>query len=164
MADERLVLKVGAQVMCVVNLDMDEGIINGSQGIVVEFEEGLPLVEFRSGVTRCIGRHVWASDTIQGLGATQVPLIHAWAITIHKAQGVTLELARIDAGNNIFESGQTYVALSRVKSLNGLFLTAFNPHKIRVNKKVQQYYQNIDKNVDANLYSSSKQKKLVAPV
>lgn len=140
MADQRLVLKEGTQVMCVANVDMDEGIVNGSQGLVRGFEEGFPVVQFRNGVVKQVQPHTWSSDVVEGLGAQQVPLILAWAITIHKAQGVTLELARIDAGNSIFESGQTYVALSRVKSLDGLFLTALDPHKIRVKTKVKEFY------------------------
>jgi ATP-dependent DNA helicase PIF1 len=72
-----------------------------------------------------------------------MPLIYAWAITIHKAQGVSLDMAQIDAGSNIFECGQTYVALSRVKSLEGLYLTDLNPQRIKVNKKVQEYYMSL---------------------
>lgn len=143
MADQRLVLKTGTQVMCVANVDMEAGIVNGSQGIVQGFEDGFPLVRFRNGLVQRVTPHTWSSDVVQGLGAQQVPLILAWAITIHKAQGVTLELARIDAGSSIFESGQTYVALSRVKSLDGLFLTALDPQKIRVKTKVKEFYQAI---------------------
>ena len=91
--------------------------------------------------------HLWKSEIIPGIGIKQIPLIHAWAITIHKAQGVTLELAQIDAGSNIFECGQTYVALSRVKSLEGLYLTALNPGKIKVNKKVQEFYSKLNHKV-----------------
>lgn len=153
MADEELVLKVGAQVMCIVNIDnglldastidasiKPDMIVNGSQGIVIDFIRDLPIVQFNNGVKRVIGYHVWASEVYSSVGVKQIPLIHAWAITIHKSQGVTLEMAQIDAGSNIFECGQTYVALSRVKSLDGLYLTALNPQKIRVNKKVQDFY------------------------
>jgi ATP-dependent DNA helicase PIF1 len=152
MADEELVLKVGAQVMCIVNIDnaldataidastKPDMIVNGSQGIVIDFIRDLPIVQFNNGVKRVIGHHVWASEVYSSVGVKQIPLIHAWAITIHKSQGVTLEMAQIDAGSNIFECGQTYVALSRVKSLDGLYLTALNPQKIRVNKKVQDFY------------------------
>ena len=90
-----------------------------------------------------IGYHNWLSENIASVAVKQIPLIHAWAITIHKAQGVSLDMAQIDAGNNIFECGQTYVALSRIKSLEGLFLTAFNPKKIRVNKKVLDFYSGL---------------------
>jgi ATP-dependent DNA helicase PIF1 len=142
MADKEILLKRGTQVMCIVNLDMEspEPIVNGSQGIVVDFVGGLPLVQFNNGAKRVVGQHVWSSEHHASIGVKQLPLIYAWAITIHKAQGVSLEMAQIDAGSNIFECGQTYVALSRVKSLDGLYLTAFNPQKIKVNKKVQEFY------------------------
>ena len=57
--------------------------------------------------------------------------MHSWAITIHKAQGISLDAAIIDIGDDIFESGQTYVALSRVKSLEGLYLINFNFKNIK---------------------------------
>lgn len=142
MADKEIVLKKGAQVMCIANIDMEsaEPIVNGSQGIVIDFVGNLPLVQFNSGARRTVGYHTWNSETYPSIGVKQIPLIYAWAITIHKAQGVSLDMAQIDAGSNIFECGQTYVALSRIKSLDGLYLTAFNPQKIRVNKKVQEFY------------------------
>jgi ATP-dependent DNA helicase PIF1 len=146
-ADDKLVLKVGAQVMCIANIDVDGAnpVVNGSQGVVVEITKtGLPVVQFLNGSKREFGCHTWTSEINPAINIKQLPLIHAWAITIHKSQGVTLDLAEIDAGNNIFECGQTYVALSRVKSLDGLYLTAFNPQKIKVNDKVQKYYQSIE--------------------
>ena len=111
--------------------------------LIKKNEEKLPLIQFNDGQKRIIGYHEWKSENFPGIGVKQVPLILAWAITIHKAQGVTLEMAQIDAGSNIFECGQTYVALSRVKSLEGLYLTAFNPQKIKVNRKVQKYYEGL---------------------
>ena len=145
MADKVLILKKGAQVMCIANIDMEsaEPIVNGSQGIVVDFvgSGNLPLVLFNNGAKRIVGFHTWKSEAKPEVGVQQIPLIYAWAITIHKAQGVSLDMAQIDAGSNIFECGQTYVALSRIKSLAGLYLSAFNPQKIKVNKKVQEFYQ-----------------------
>jgi hypothetical protein len=85
--------------------------------------------------------HIWPSENIPGVGVSQLPLILAWALTIHKAQGATLDVAEIDDGSGIFECGQTYVALSRVKSLEGLYLTSFDARKIRIHKKVQEFYQ-----------------------
>ena len=144
-ADKEIVLKVGAQVMCIANVDMEsnEQVVNGSQGIIVGFVGELPLVQFNNGTKRTVGYHVWVSENLPNFGIKQIPLIYAWAITIHKAQGVSLDMAQIDAGSNIFECGQTYVALSRVKSLDGLFLTALNPQKIKVNKKVQEFYASL---------------------
>ena len=68
----------------------------------------------------------------------------SWALTIHKAQGATLDLAEIDVGNDVFEAGQTYVALSRVKSLEGLYLKDFKFQKVITNKKVRSFYQFIN--------------------
>jgi ATP-dependent DNA helicase PIF1 len=145
MADKEIILKKGTQVMCIANIDMEsaEPIVNGSQGIVIDFVGGFPLVQFNNGAKRTVGYHTWSSEMSPSIGVKQIPLIYAWAITIHKAQGVSLDMAQIDAGSNIFECGQTYVALSRIKSLDGLYLTAFNPQKIKVNKKVQDFYASI---------------------
>jgi len=144
-ADDKLVLKVGTQVMCIANIDVDGAlpIVNGSQGVVIEITNGFPKVKFLNGLIKVFGYHTWTTENMDGISIKQIPLIHSWAITIHKAQGVTLDLAEIDAGSNIFECGQTYVALSRVKSLEGLYLSAFNPQKIKVNEKVQKFYSTI---------------------
>jgi ATP-dependent DNA helicase PIF1 len=69
----------------------------------------------------------------------------AWALTIHKIQGATLSMAEIDIGKSVFEYGQSYVALSRVKSLDGLYLSAFDSGCIRANPKVIDFYNHIPK-------------------
>ena len=142
LCDETVKFKKGAQVMCVANLDTESanGICNGSQGIIEDFVNGYPLVHFNNGSKRIIKRHIWKSETIPDVGIEHIPLILSWAITIHKAQGVTLENAHIDVGSGIFEFGQSYVALSRVKSLDGLYLKNFNPQKIKIHPKVKQFY------------------------
>jgi hypothetical protein len=95
-------------------------------------------------------RNIWQSDKIPGIGVSQVPLILAWALTIHKSQGATLDAAEIDVGSGIFECGQTYVALSRVKNLDGLYLTSFDASKIRINRKVKDFYDNLTLNQGEN--------------
>jgi ATP-dependent DNA helicase PIF1 len=148
MAEKEIILKVGAQVMCIANIDMEstEPLVNGSQGVIVDFvSNGLPLVQFTNGYKRIIQYHTWSSETNASIGVKQIPLIYAWAVTIHKSQGMSLDMAQIDAGSSIFECGQTYVALSRIKSLEGLYLTAFDPQKIKVNKKVQEFYSRLDR-------------------
>jgi len=147
MADREIILKKGTQVMCIANINMEGNnpIVNGSQGIVDSFIGELPVIKFNNGLKQTIGYHVWNSENIPSIGVKQIPLIYAWAITIHKSQGVSLDMAQIDAGSNIFECGQTYVALSRIKSLDGLYLTAFNPQKIKVNKKVKEFYDALEK-------------------
>lgn len=136
--DDIIRLKVGTQVMCTVNLN--ENICNGSQGIVVALQ---PYLVVRFGpIEMQMLTHTWTheKDCI-----TQLPLIYAWAVTIHKAQGATLQKAEIDLGNSVFEYGQIYVALSRLTTLEGLFLTQFNETKIKSHPRVKQFYEDLEK-------------------
>ena len=144
MCDQEIILKIGAQVMCVINIDTesDNPIVNGSCGIIIGFDSNeYPIVQFKNNFIRTMTLHIWESEQIKGIGIKQIPLILSWAISIHHAQGTTLDIAEIDIGNGIFECGQSYVALSRVKELEGLYLTGFNPQKIKVHPKVKEYYQ-----------------------
>jgi ATP-dependent DNA helicase PIF1 len=146
--DEIVKLKVGAQVMCTVNIKLvnDDMLCNGDQGIILDIDSitGLPLVKFKNGYQLKINYHIWQSEFIPGIGISQIPLVLAWALTIHKSQGSTLDIAEIDAGSGIFECGQTYVALSRVKSLEGLYLSSFDYRRVKINKKVQEFYEKLD--------------------
>ena len=143
-AEKCLKLKVGTHVMCVVNLNVcgELHIANGSQGIIVGFnEDNLPYVKFNNSKDPIlIDYYIWKSEVHKMVGVSQIPLIYSWAITIHKAQGLTLENAIIDIGSNIFAYGQTYVALSRLKSLEGLYLTSFDYSKIKCNPLVKAFY------------------------
>lgn len=156
-----LCLKEGAVVMCTVNLDMDNGICNGAQGIISGFIEtgrgSLPEVTFVNGVKKVIDMHHVQSEEYPAIAIGYIPLCLAWALTIHKIQGATLTMADIDVGNQIFECGQTYVALSRVQSLDGLYLSAFNPNKIRINGYVSQFYDSIpekDYKIEENIFKN----------
>lgn len=147
LCEETIKLKVGCQVMCIVNIELPNGsmICNGSQGTITRItENNTPIVKYTSGVEMIMNYHVWMSENIPGIGVSQIPLILAWALTIHKSQGATLDCAEIDVGSTIFECGQTYVALSRIKSLEGLYLTSFDPSKIRINKKVKDFYESLN--------------------
>jgi ATP-dependent DNA helicase PIF1 len=152
--EKEMKLKVGAQVMSIINIQSDRGldVCNGSQGIITGFcaVSGCPQVKFNNGIEMIMTRNIWQSDKIPGIGVSQVPLILAWALTIHKSQGATLDAAEIDVGSGIFECGQTYVALSRVKNLDGLYLTSFDASKIRINKKVKEFYDNLTLNQGEN--------------
>ncbi|KAA8734851.1 AAA family ATPase [Acinetobacter qingfengensis] len=135
-APEILELKIGAKVMFVKN-NFDMGFVNGSIGEVTGFiddeEQGtLPQVKLKDGSSLVVEPESWSVDNEQGqvlASFTQIPLRLAWAITIHKSQGMTLESAEIDLGNT-FEKGQGYVALSRLKSIEGLKLIDFNPQAL----------------------------------
>lgn len=140
-------LRKGTRVMCCVNLDMDKGICNGSQGIVLDFQQhegkSYPVVKYDNGVVETMFQYTWQSESCPIICISQVPLMWAWAITIHKIQGATLDCAQIDIGKQVFECGQTYVALSRIKSLDGLHISSFDPLTIHANPKVIEYYNQI---------------------
>jgi ATP-dependent DNA helicase PIF1 len=134
-------LKKGVPVMCLVNLDIERGVANGSLGVVVGFSpEGCVVVKFTNGVVRKIEKHIWQHQQYPNLCYSQIPLCLSYSSTIHKLQGSTLDLAEMNLGGSVFAEGQTYVGLSRVKSLEGLYLTAFHPNKIRVNQKAREFY------------------------
>jgi ATP-dependent DNA helicase PIF1 len=139
---EILKLKKGCPVMCLSNIDIESGICNGSLGIVVDFvvHTSNPIVQFKNGVRLTIDPHTWQNTDYPILCIQQYPLCLSFANTIHKLQGATLDMATMDLGMSIFTEGQIYVALSRVKSLEGLYLLAFHPNKIRVNPKVTAFY------------------------
>jgi ATP-dependent DNA helicase PIF1 len=144
LAEKCLKLKIGTHVMCIANINLsgELQIANGSQGIIVSFnDKKMPYVKFNNiKEPILIDYYIWKSEFNKRVGLMQLPLIYSWAITIHKSQGLTLENAIIDIGSNIFADGQTYVALSRVKSLDGLYLTSFDCSKIKCNPLVKKFY------------------------
>jgi ATP-dependent exoDNAse (exonuclease V) alpha subunit len=153
LAQEELVLKLGAQVMMLKNSLQKQGIINGSIGIIIGFsrKEHLPMVKFRNGEICVVAPEEWNVEVFNEMtqekeitgSIKQLPLILAWAITIHKSQGMTLDNVLCDL-SNIFAEGQAYVALSRVKSLDGLYLKGFKASALKVNKQVLEFYNDID--------------------
>ena len=82
-------------------------------------------------------------DSKDTITKKQIPLIHAWAITIHKAQGMSLEYLETDIGDSIFEYGQAYVVLSRIKNLEGLSLKDIDYSKINANPKILNFYEQL---------------------
>ena len=144
LSEENLVLKKGAYVMCIANLDLERGIANGSTGIVIDFTpEKYPIVQFDK-IKIPVTKKEWKSENVPGISVYQVPLILAWGITIHKAQGLTLEKAIVDVGKDLFEAGQMYVALSRLKTLDGIYLKDFCLDNLKINKKVYDYYKSLE--------------------
>ena len=131
--------------MLVKNIDLLHGLANGSRGIVVGFTlEDLPIVRFLNGEERPIGMELWEMEEQDKviLRAYQVPLRVAYAISIHKSQGCSLDYAQIDL-SNIFEYGQAYVALSRVKSLRGLSISAIDYDCIQADPVAVAYYKTL---------------------
>ncbi len=126
LAPEILELKTGAEVMFVAN-NFASGYVNGTRGRVLDFVDDLPLVMLANGREIKVERHSWKleEDGKTRAEVAQLPLRLAWAITIHKSQGMSLDAAEIDLGRS-FTPGMGYVALSRVRSMDGVYLTGVN--------------------------------------
>nr|XP_040027929.1 ATP-dependent DNA helicase PIF1 [Gasterosteus aculeatus aculeatus] len=142
-------LKVGAQVMLTKNLDVARGLVNGARGVVLAFESGkhgLPRVHFLCGATEVLKPERWVFKSGGGihLSRQQLPLKLAWAISIHKSQGMTLDCVEISLAR-VFESGQAYVALSRARSLEGLRVMDFDPRVVRADPDVLIFYKKLRK-------------------
>lgn len=152
-APNPLTLKVGAQVMLLTNLSVEGRLVNGSVGVVEKLYNDCVEVRFANG-TFPIEPFKWElkQNEIDVLGQMkrvpvasrkQIPLKLAWAVTIHKSQGATLDRAEVDA-SEAFACGQVYVALSRVRNLGSLKLKRFNPSKITASKKCLDFYRKAD--------------------
>lgn len=161
-----LTVAIGAQVMLLVNKP-DLGLVNGSRGVVVGYGLSdtsstvstmtsssnagsslppsllVPIVQFRNGLRIPVEHHTWELSDFPGVCRRQIPLKLAYAITIHKAQGATLDCALIDVGGKTFEFGQAYVALSRVKDLESLYIHDLEATAFRAHPKVKEFYASL---------------------
>lgn len=137
LAPEELKLKKGAVVMFVKN-NFEEGYVNGTLGKVVGFDrEDMPIIQTLRGKKITVSQESWRIEEEGKIKAEakQIPLRLAWAITVHKSQGMTLDAAEIDLSKSFVE-GMGYVALSRVRSLAGLRLMGLNDVALKVNREV----------------------------
>ena len=143
-----LELKKGAHVMSIKN-SPDGKYVNGSLGEVVDFKYGDPVVKFNNGNTVRIKTSEWnlADGEIVLASIEQVPLKLAWAITVHKSQGMTLDGAEIDL-SRAFVEGMGYVALSRVKNLHSLYLKGLNKMAITVSSEAIEIDKMLQENIE----------------
>ncbi|MEI6144400.1 MAG: helix-turn-helix domain-containing protein [Candidatus Berkelbacteria bacterium] len=138
LSPEKLYLKVGAAVMFTKN-NQKEGYVNGTLGVVDSFNDtnGMPIVRIRSGKKIEVAPAEWVVEEdgkVKGR-LNQLPLRLAWAITVHKSQGISLDEAVIDL-SKVFEYGQGYVALSRVRRFSGIYLLGWNDTTFKVDPEV----------------------------
>lgn len=148
LAPEVLRLKKGALVMALKN-DNEQGFVNGSIGTIIGFDEAFnnPVVQFRNGKEIVVDQVSWElrdGDKKQA-SITQIPLRPAYAITVHKSQGMTLDAAKINL-KNVFEPGMGYVALSRVRSLDSLSILGLHSNAFKVHPEVLQKDQEFQHN------------------
>ena len=140
LVQEELTLKKDAVVMFIKN-NPEKYYINGTTGVVIDFtkdEQKLPIVKLSNGYVVKVEYEDWKIENDSGkiqAKISQIPLKLAWAITIHKSQGMTLDAAQIDLSKT-FEVGQGYVALSRIKNIEGLKLMGFNDNALSVDSLI----------------------------
>ncbi len=151
-ANEVLRVKKGAEVMCIKN-NFEEGYVNGSRGKIIGFEPDThnPIVELYSGKTISIAPATWSIEEDGKIKASvkQIPLRLAWAITIHKSQGMSLDNAEINL-EKTFAHGMGYVALSRVRTLSGIVLTGLNKRALNIDPRILSIDQELKKESEQN--------------
>lgn len=141
--------KVGAQIMLKSNLRVSEGLVNGTRGVITGIittgPEPIIDVKFLNGKRIRLTKHTWALEDKEAIASrNQFPFILAYSLTVHKAQGCTLDYAICNLGTSIFADGQAYVALSRVRNLRGLFISEFDPESIMANKTALKFDQKLN--------------------
>lgn len=145
----RIKLCLGAQVMLMKNIDVSGGLVNGARGVIVRFvkETNSPVVKFSNGVTRTIHKEHFSVQLSGRIVASrmQYPLDLCWAVSVHKSQGMTVDRAELHL-RNVFEYGQAYVALSRVRTRDGLTLLApLVADNIKAHPAVLQFYEELER-------------------
>ncbi|XP_016982810.1 ATP-dependent DNA helicase PIF1 [Drosophila rhopaloa] len=141
-APSQLYLKVNAQVMLLKNINISTGLVNGARGVVVRMDKDLPVVRFKNNQEYICKHEKWIIKTATGgiITRRQVPLKLAWAFSIHKSQGLTLDCVEMSL-SKVFEAGQAYVALSRAKSLQSIRILDFDAKQVWANPQVLQFYK-----------------------
>jgi len=138
LSPEVLIFKKGAVVMCTKN-NPKEHFVNGTLGTVVDFDpfSKNPIIKTKNGRNILIAPMDWTIEENGKIKAkiTQIPLRLAWAMTVHKSQGMSMDAAVMDL-SSVFEYGQGYVALSRVRRLDGLYLLGCNEHALKVHPQI----------------------------
>jgi ATP-dependent DNA helicase PIF1 len=160
-------LKVGAQVLLTMNLDLSSGLCNGSRGVVTKFDIGGPVVRFRNQELTVAVQTIESIDydnKVSCVSYNYLPLKLAWGLTIHKSQGMSLDLVEVSLDSSIFAEGQAYVAVSRARSLEGLSLRDFQRGCIKANREVH-FFSTTPHKVLEDYYSkdSDKEKLLERP-
>lgn len=131
--------------MLLKNINVSAGLVNGARGVIKEFKDDLPVVKFKNKQEYIAKHEKWVVKSAGGgtLTRKQIPLKLAWAFSIHKSQGLTLDCVEMSLGR-VFEAGQAYVALSRAQNLQSLRVLDFKASQVWANPDVLQFYKEID--------------------
>lgn len=134
---------VGAQVMVTQNSMTDPYIVNGTRGVVTGVDDDFVHIKLVSGRDVCIEYAKLTHDDDDMIAVRFMPLRLAYAITIHKSQGMTLDAVEMDLGSSIFEYGQAYTALSRARSLQSVCIYDVKPRSFKTHPLVREFYGHI---------------------
>ena len=138
---EHLMLKKGALVIINKNIDMKQGLVNGKQCLFESINSNGQLTVFIDGIKHNLSKQRWEFPNYY---IEQYPICLAWALTIHKSQGMGIDYLSVDIGSNIFNDGQAYVALSRATNPEHLHIKNYDLTSIRCNQEVKDFYKNIE--------------------
>ena len=138
---------IGDQVVVTANVDQDMGIVNGTRGVVIEVKSRSVVIKKVNNVILEIKYHKSTNAEDSNISVMYIPLKLAYALSIHKSQGMTLDAIEIDIGSKIFAAGQAYTALSRAQSLASVKVKSISMTSFIVNQEVLDFYKEIEEEV-----------------
>jgi len=144
---ESIELCVGAQIVILANINQDEGIVNGTRGVIIDLKPYCVIIKRIDGSVVEIKYHKSVSSDDKYIFVNFMPMKLAYALSIHKAQGMTLDAIEIDIGNKIFAAGQAYTAISRAKNLKSIKIKDISINSFIVNEDVLTFYKDIEKKI-----------------
>ena len=137
-------LTLNAQIMVIRNLSIENKLVNGTRGIVVEMKELSVIIRDNDDRLHEISYHTDMNmNGKKNIGIAFIPLKLAYAISIHKSQGASIDNLEIDLGDDIFITGQLYTAISRATNIKNLKLLNFSKSSLMKNKKIKNFYKNL---------------------
>ena len=137
-------LCVDAQIMITANINQDNEIINGTRDIIIDVLKGTVIIKTITNKLVTINYHKCIYSEDNDIYFNYMPIKLAYAISIHKSQGITLDAAEISIGKDIFAAGQAYTALSRTKNLNSIIIKDIDKQSFIIKDSVFKFYINID--------------------
>jgi len=144
---ESIELCIGSQVVVLANIDQEKGIVNGTRGCVTELKNKSVMIKRVNGALFEIEYHKNISIEDKDVYICHMPLKLAYALTIHKSQGMTLDAVEIDIGNNIFAAGQAYTALSRAQNLKSVCVKSISKKSFITKDSVLEFYKKIEDDI-----------------
>lgn len=133
-------LTLNAQVMVIRNISIEDKLFNGTRGVVVELNTNSVIIKDINDINHTINYYIDTNNNNKKITTSFMPLKLAYAISIHKSQGASIDFLELDLGEDIFISGQLYTALSRATNINNIKLLDFSKSSFMQNKKIKEFY------------------------